>query len=166
MQQIKEKVRHSTAVIAQLAATLWTIRETKFKSISPEGYRKIKENKEAIMALKNPQQSVEMDISKESEEKPKEVKKKFARGFKPFKGDLSPPPAKSAPYSILKRSKFVQQKKVCSLSIVQSKRPKNLRAVASVASLNKRQSDSTTPRSICEGAETRNVGSTKVVRKT
>ncbi|XP_014092545.2 uncharacterized protein [Bactrocera oleae] len=166
LQQIKEKVRHSTAVIAQLAATLWTIRETKFKSISPEGYRKIKENKEAIMALKNPQQSVEMDISKESEEKPKEVKKKFARGFKPFKGDLSPPPAKSAPYSILKRSKFVQQKKVCSLSIVQSKRPKNLRAVASVASLNKRQSDSTTPRSICEGAETRNVGSTKVVRKT
>lgn len=165
LQQIKDKVRHSTAVIAQLAATLWTIRETKFKSITPEGYRRIRENKEAIMALKNPPQPLEMDIPKESQEKPKEVKKKFVRGFTPFKRDLSPPPAKGAPYSILKRSKLVQQKKVCSLSIVQSKRPKNLRAIASAASLNKRQLNSTTPRSISEGAETRNISSTKVVRR-
>uniref|UniRef100_A0A0A1WWA6 Proline--tRNA ligase n=1 Tax=Zeugodacus cucurbitae TaxID=28588 RepID=A0A0A1WWA6_ZEUCU len=166
LQQIKEKVRHSTAVIAQLAATLWTIRETKFKSITPEGYRRIRENKEAIMALKNPPQTLEMDIPKESHEKPKDVKKKFVRGFKPLKRDLSPPPVKSAPYSILKRAKFVQQKKLGSLSIVQNKRAKNLRAVASAASLNKRQLDPTTPRSISEGVETRNIGLTKVVRKT
>ncbi|XP_067615678.1 uncharacterized protein [Eurosta solidaginis] len=166
LQQIKEKVRNSTAVIAQLASTLWAIRETKFKSITPEGYRRIKENKDAIMALRNPPPPVEEAISKEPLEKSKDTKKKSVRGLKSFKRDLSPPQIKSSPYPILKRPKLVQQKKASSLSSVLNKKPKNLRAVASSFSLNKKQSDNVTPRSINEGAETRMHGSGKLLRKT
>ncbi|CAD6991230.1 uncharacterized protein LOC101450880 [Ceratitis capitata] len=165
LQQIKDKVRHSSIVIAQLAATLWAIRETKFKSITPEGYRRIKENKDAIMALKNPSPPIEVNIPKEPTEKPKDMKKKSIRGFKPFKRELSPTQVKSTPYPILKRPKFVQNKKASSLSNVQSKRSKNLRTVASAVSL-KNRADVITPRSISEGVETRISGAAKVTKKT
>ncbi|XP_017463038.1 PREDICTED: uncharacterized protein LOC108356438 [Rhagoletis zephyria] len=165
LQQIKEKVRHSTAVIAQLAATLWAIRETKTKSITPEGYRRIRANKDAIITLKNPPPLIELDMPKDPEEKPKEAKKKSVRGFKPFKRDLSQQQIKSPPYPILKRAKLAQQKKTSSFSSVLNKRSNNLRAVASAISLNKKQSDSVTLRSICEGVETRILGPSKVVKK-
>ncbi|XP_054746460.1 uncharacterized protein LOC129250933 isoform X1 [Anastrepha obliqua] len=159
LQQIKEKVRHSTAVIAQLASTLWAIRETKFRSITPEGYRRIKQNKDAIMTLQNPPQSLELNKPKEPPEKPKGTKKSV-RGFRQFPSQM-----KSPQYPILKRVKLAQQQKASSLSSVQNKKSKNLRAVASAASLKKKISNEATPRSMSEAAETRICGPTKVVKK-